>query len=144
MRKPTHRRPLLALSLLALLVYLAPALSAQEQPPWIFGMHDPGGEGDMAARGKQGWIVFTEEIGHNRYDWSSRDYRPWTDAGHDVAAVGETEIVEFKKVDGAAASYRPSPERLHVTDSDVSRLRVYGTTVHPTRSICETHRCNHS
>jgi len=84
MKKPTARRQMLAFALLALFVYLAPALSAQEQPPWIFGMHDPGGEGDMEARGKRGWIVFTEEIGHNRYDWGSRDYRPWTDDGHDV------------------------------------------------------------
>jgi len=35
------------------------------QPPWIFAMHDPGAEGEMEAKGKRGWIVFTEAIGHD-------------------------------------------------------------------------------
>ncbi|MCP4659413.1 MAG: hypothetical protein GY856_28735 [bacterium] len=47
-----------------------------------------------------------------------------------LAAGGGTEIVEFKKVDGATASCRRGPVRLHVTDSDASRLRVYGTTAY--------------
>ena len=30
-------------------------------PPYIFGMHDPGGEFLMADKGRRGWIVFTHE-----------------------------------------------------------------------------------
>lgn len=31
--------------------------------PYLFGMHDPGGEQHMTQSGKPGWIVFTEAIG---------------------------------------------------------------------------------
>ena len=58
--------------------------AAQVQPPWIFGMHDPGAEGEMEARGKKGWIVFTEAIGSDPNDTNGKDFRPWSDRGHGV------------------------------------------------------------
>ncbi len=67
------------------LVFSAAAGSAQPvQPPWIFGMHDPGVEGEIETRGKRGWIVFTEAIGHDPNDGSGKDYRPWSSRGHGV------------------------------------------------------------
>ncbi|MBK8045861.1 MAG: hypothetical protein IPK16_01205 [Anaerolineales bacterium] len=45
--------------------------------PYIFGLHDPGGEGIMAEAGRRGWIVFTEAVGTNPNDFSGRDYTPW-------------------------------------------------------------------
>ena len=30
--------------------------------PYIFGIHDPGGEHLMAEAGKRGWLVFTVEV----------------------------------------------------------------------------------
>jgi hypothetical protein len=54
------------------------------QPEWIFGIHDPGGEEEIEAKGKRAWIVFTEEIGHNPDDQSGKDYRSWSNRGHGV------------------------------------------------------------
>jgi hypothetical protein len=59
-------------------------LSAQADPPHIFGIHDPGGESHMAEKGKKGWILFTEEVGRNPADTSGRDYRPWSGQGFGV------------------------------------------------------------
>lgn len=47
--------------------------------PYIFGLHDPGGEWIMAQAGRRGWILFTEAIGSDPDDVSGRDYRPWSD-----------------------------------------------------------------
>jgi hypothetical protein len=58
--------------------------AAQVQPPWIFGMHDPGAEGEMEARGKRGWIVFTEAIGSDPNDQSGKNFLHWSDRGHGV------------------------------------------------------------
>lgn len=58
--------------------------SAQVEPPWIFGMHDPGAESEIEAKGRRGWIVFTEAIGHDPNDSSGKDFRPWSDRGHGV------------------------------------------------------------
>ena len=57
---------------------------AQVQPEWIFGIHDPGGEGEIEVKGKRGWIVFTEAIGYNPNDHGGRDYQPWSSRGHGV------------------------------------------------------------
>lgn len=86
LRTDAQRRSatLVLLALLVAALGLSPQLLAQEQPPWIFGMHDPGGEGEMVAKGKRGWIVFTEAIGSNPGDQGGRDYTPWSNAGHGV------------------------------------------------------------
>ena len=48
---------------------------------YIFGIHEPGGEGHMLELGRPGWIVFTEAIGASPTDMGGRDYRPWSDKG---------------------------------------------------------------
>lgn len=45
--------------------------------PFIFGLHDPGGEPLMAQAGRKGWIVFTVEVGANPNDTSGFDFSPW-------------------------------------------------------------------
>jgi hypothetical protein len=71
------RRNVLWGTLLTLAALLQAAPTGAQEPPWIFGMHDPGAEGEMEARGKQGWIVFTEAIGTDPNDHSGKDYSPW-------------------------------------------------------------------
>lgn len=46
--------------------------------PYIFGLHDPGGESTMAAAGRRGWIVFTEEVGADPNNTSGKDFTPWS------------------------------------------------------------------
>ncbi|OYT74641.1 MAG: hypothetical protein CFK49_07325 [Armatimonadetes bacterium JP3_11] len=53
-------------------------------PPWIFGMHEPGGEFAAVAEGKRIWILFTEELGADPNNTTGRDYRPYREAGHGV------------------------------------------------------------
>ncbi len=36
--------------------------------PYIFGIHEPGGEPHMLAAGKPGWILFSEVLGHDPAD----------------------------------------------------------------------------
>lgn len=54
------------------------------ESPYIFGIHDPGGEYLMAEKGKKGWVLITEEIGHNPYDQSGKDYSALQNAGYGV------------------------------------------------------------
>lgn len=46
--------------------------------PFIFGLHDPGGEWIMADAGRRGWILFTEEVGSDPNNLSGVDYRPYS------------------------------------------------------------------
>jgi hypothetical protein len=55
-------------------------------PKYIFGMHDPGGEHLMAAKGRRGWILFTHELGHDPSHRGGFDYRPWTGRGFGAIA----------------------------------------------------------
>ena len=48
--------------LVALLAVLAQGYA---ESPYLFGLHDPGGERHMAEKGRKGWILFTESIGRN-------------------------------------------------------------------------------
>ncbi len=63
-----------------LLLTACSSLSAD--PSYIYGFHDPGGEGYMGSN--KGWIVFTEAIGHNPSDTSGRDYTSWSNQGYGV------------------------------------------------------------
>jgi len=54
------------------------------KPPYIFGLHEPGGEHLM--EGYPGWIVFLCELGHDPNDISGRDFTPWTDRGFGAIA----------------------------------------------------------
>jgi hypothetical protein len=49
--------------------------------PYLFGMHDPGGEQQMLQAGKPGWIVFTEAIGSEANDHGGKDFSPWSNQG---------------------------------------------------------------
>lgn len=48
---------------------------------YIFGIHEPGGEQYMLESGHPGWIVFTEEIGHNPNNVSGANYTPYSGQG---------------------------------------------------------------
>lgn len=54
--------------------------------PYLYGLHDPGGESIMAAPpGAEqkvfGWILFTEELGSDPNDTRGGDYSRWADQG---------------------------------------------------------------
>lgn len=76
------KRGLLIFTVCAVLALLVTAASAD--PYYIYAIHDPGGEVDMAAMGTKGWIVFTVAIGHNPNDYSGTDYTPYSNAGYGV------------------------------------------------------------
>jgi hypothetical protein len=59
-------------------------LAYSVESEYIYGIHDPGGEYNMAEMGTKGWIVFTEAIGHNPNDYSGKDYRPWSNQGYGI------------------------------------------------------------
>lgn len=71
-----------ALALFLASLYWGAAVAAD--PPWIFGMHDPGGESHATAVGKRSWIVFTEALGADPNNQGGADYRQWSNAGHGV------------------------------------------------------------
>lgn len=48
---------------------------------YLFGLHDPGGEGIMLNAGRQGWVLFTEELGSDPSNRSGADYTPWSSRG---------------------------------------------------------------
>jgi LysM repeat protein len=54
------------------------------ESPYIFGIHDRGGEHLMAEKEKKGWILITEQIGRNPYDQSGKYYLDLTDSGYGV------------------------------------------------------------
>ncbi len=47
--------------------------------PYIFGLHDPGGEQIMIDAGRPGWIAFTEAIGSDPTNTSGGNYTPWSE-----------------------------------------------------------------
>src|SRR5438552_3401234 len=71
-------------TLLAFLALTAPAFAQSGESPYIFGLHDNGGENNMADMGKKGWILFTERLGHDPADLSGTDYRPWSGQGFGI------------------------------------------------------------
>ena len=54
------------------------------ESPYLFGLHDRGGEYLMAWAGRKGWVLCTEEIGANRNDWTGRSYADLAEAGYGV------------------------------------------------------------
>ena len=54
--------------------------------PYLYGLHDPGGEHIMADRGIPGWILFTEEVGNDPSNQSGGDYSRWADQGFGIIA----------------------------------------------------------
>ena len=49
--------------------------------PYLFGIHEPGGEPHMLAAGKPGWILFSEVLGHDPADQSGVDYSSYSNQG---------------------------------------------------------------
>ena len=45
---------------------------------YLFGLHEPGGENIMVQAGKPGWILFTEEIGHEPNNRGGKDFSRWS------------------------------------------------------------------
>lgn len=70
--------------------------------PYIFGLHDPGGEWIMAQVGRRGWILFTEAVGSDPNDRSGVDYRPYSEQDFGV-------IVRINNGYGAVGTI-PTPE----------------------------------
>lgn len=58
------------------------AATVAADPAYIYGMHEPGGEGDMSSMGTKGWILFTCGIGHNPSDYSGTDFTSYTNNGY--------------------------------------------------------------
>jgi len=54
------------------------------ESPYIFGLHDRGGEHYMAWAGRKGWVLCTEELGASPQNWSSRSYSDLSDKGYGV------------------------------------------------------------
>ena len=49
--------------------------------PYIFGIHEPGGEQHMLEAGKPGWIVFTEGVGSDPGIPAARTSPQWSNQG---------------------------------------------------------------
>jgi len=62
----------------------APGQLPPGESPYIFGIHDQGGEQWMADKKKKGWVLITEDIGRNPYDQSGKDYTALQNAGYGV------------------------------------------------------------
>jgi len=56
------------------------------ESPYIFGLHEPGGEHLMVNAGRPGWLVFTHALGHDPTHTGGYNYRPWADQGLGVIA----------------------------------------------------------
>lgn len=56
----------------------------QLDSPYLFGLHEPGGEQHMTQAGRRGWLVFTEAIGSESNDHSGKNFAPWSNQGFGV------------------------------------------------------------
>jgi N-acetyl-anhydromuramyl-L-alanine amidase AmpD len=54
--------------------------------PFIFGIHEPGGEQHMLEAARPGWIVFTEVLGHDPEDRLGVDYSAYAERGLGIIA----------------------------------------------------------
>jgi N-acetyl-anhydromuramyl-L-alanine amidase AmpD len=48
---------------------------------YIFGIHEPGGEGEMLAAGRPGWVLFCEAIGRDPNDRTGIDFSSFSQRG---------------------------------------------------------------
>ena len=55
--------------------------STSYDAPYIFGLHDPGGEQLMLSAQRPGWVVVNEYIGHDPDDMTAADYSALSDLG---------------------------------------------------------------
>ena len=56
------------------------------ESPYLFGIHDRGGEHLMGWSGRKGWVLVTEALGADPNDWSGRNYADLSDQGYGVMA----------------------------------------------------------
>lgn len=54
------------------------------ESPYLVGIHDRGGESLMADKGRKGWVLATEAIGRNPYDYNGMSYADLESAGYGV------------------------------------------------------------
>ncbi|MEA3406593.1 MAG: LysM domain-containing protein [Chloroflexota bacterium] len=54
------------------------------ESPYIFGLHDRGGEHFMSWAGRKGWVLCTEELGAEPNDWRGKAYTDLVDNGFGV------------------------------------------------------------
>jgi len=59
-------------------------MASWNEPKYLFGFHEPGGEKVMVEKGKIGWLLFTEALGHNPNDQSGHDYTAWSKQGFGI------------------------------------------------------------
>src|SRR5512136_734988 len=52
--------------------------------PYLYGLHDPGGESIMAERGILGWVLFTEALGSDPNSQEGGDYSRWANQGFGI------------------------------------------------------------
>ena len=52
--------------------------------PYLYGLHDPGGEQIMADQGVHGWVLFTEELGNDPGNQHGVNYSRWADQGFGI------------------------------------------------------------
>ena len=71
-----------ALTCLAMGALWPPSASLAVEAQYIYGIHDPGGEGNMGAN--KGWIVWTEAIGSDPTNYSGGNYSSWSNNGYGV------------------------------------------------------------
>ncbi|MEM7130590.1 MAG: M23 family metallopeptidase [Chloroflexota bacterium] len=53
---------------------------------YIFGIHEPGGERHMIEASRPGWIVFTEELGHDPNNHSGKNFTQWSNQNLGIIA----------------------------------------------------------
>lgn len=54
------------------------------ESPYLFGLHDRGGEHYMGWAGRKGWVLCTEALGAQPDDWNSRSYADLAEKGYGV------------------------------------------------------------
>ena len=54
------------------------------ESPYIFGLHDQGGEHYMGWAGRKGWVLCTEELGADSNDWGTKSYDDLAEKGYGV------------------------------------------------------------
>jgi hypothetical protein len=54
------------------------------ESPYLYGLHDRGGEHLMGWGGHKGWLVISEELDADPRDWGSRSYADLRDQGYGV------------------------------------------------------------
>lgn len=52
--------------------------------PYLYGLHDPGGEHIMSERGILGWVLFTEALGNDPGNQQGGDYGRWANQGFGI------------------------------------------------------------